>query len=64
MSTLSLSLVHLQIQPEEKEKENIGGDVGEVVVKESRKVWKNFNVKMMKMGIIRETMNAQILVAN
>jgi hypothetical protein len=35
-----------------------------VVVKERRKSWKNFNVRTMKMGIVREIMNPYILVGN
>lgn len=56
MSTLPLSSVHAHFQPEEQEKENIGGDGGEVVVKERRKSWNNFNVRMSKMRIVREIM--------
>ena len=64
MYTLPLSSIHPQIHPGEQEKENIGGDGGEVVVKERRKSWKNFNVRTTKIGIVREIMNPQILVAN
>ena len=36
-------------------------DSGEEVMKERRRSWRNFNTKTVKMGIIRETMNPQIL---
>lgn len=64
VSTIPLSLVHPQSQPQEQDKESIGGEGGEVVVKERQKSSKNFNVRMTKMGIVREIMNPQILVGN
>ena len=64
VTTLPLSPVHPQNHPEEQENEDIGGDGGEVLVKYRRKSWRNFNVRTTKMGIFREAMNPQILVAN
>ena len=43
---------------------DIGGEGGEMVVKDRRIVWKNFKVRTMTMGIVREVMNPQILVEN
>lgn len=36
-------------------------DSGEEVMKERRRSWRNFNTKIAKMGILRETMNPQVL---
>ena len=30
-------------------------------MKDRRRLWRNFNTKMTKMGIIRETMNPQVM---
>ena len=34
---------------------------GEVVIKDRRMAWRNFNARTSKMGIVRESMNPQIL---
>ena len=61
MSTLPLSPIHPQAQPEEKKMDYFGvkgkGAGGCVQVKDRRKSWKKFNVRTMKMGIFREEMN-------
>ena len=43
---------------------DIGGEGGEMVVKDRRIAWRNFKVRTMTMGIVREVMNPQILVDN
>ena len=43
---------------------DVGGEGGEMVVKDRRIAWKNFNVRTATMGIVREVMNPQILVEN
>ena len=44
-----------------KEMEILVKDSGEEVIKNRRKTWRNFNAKTVKMGIVRESMNPQIL---
>ena len=61
VSNIPLSPVHPQIQPQEQDKEDFRGEGSEVVVKERKKFWKNFNIRIAKMGIVREIMNPQIL---
>ena len=62
--TIPLSPVHPYIQPQEQEKVDIGEEGGEMVVKDSRIAWKNFNVRIVTMGIVREVMNPMILAKN
>ncbi len=57
VSSIPLSPVH----PQEYDKEKIDVEGGEVVMKDRCKAWRNFNVRTAKMGIVRETMNPQIL---